>query len=112
LFFPGSLLLLARFQRARVFVWLVAATILSLALCVYGSKTHPVATFYLLPTRVWELLLGAALGAYRTPLRSKGTVSRPLGPNALEAMGWTGLGMILVGFFLIDEADRFPGVVT
>ncbi len=112
LFFPGSLLLLARVQRARVLAWLVAATVLSLGLWLYGSKNNPVATFYLLPTRVWELLLGAALAAHRTPLRNDDAYPRPLGPKALEAMGWTGLGMILVGFFLIGEPNRFWGLVT
>lgn len=111
LFFPGFLLLLARLQRTRVLAWLVAATVLSLGLCLYGSKTHPVATFYLLPTRVWELLLGAALAAHRTPLRNDESYPHLLGPKPLEAMGWTGLGMIIVGFFLVGEASGFPGLV-
>ncbi len=112
LFFPGFLLLLARVQRTRVLAWLVAATVLSLGLWLYGSRIHPVATFYLLPTRVWELLLGAALAAHRTPLRTDDSYPRTLGPKALEAMGWCGLGMILVGFLLIDEANEFLGLVT
>lgn len=112
LFLPGSLLLLARVQRNRVLAWLVAATVVSLGLWLYGSKTHPVATFYLLPTRVWELLIGAALAAHRTPLCNDASYRPPLGPKILEAMGWIGLGMILVGFFVIDEANGFPGLVA
>jgi len=40
LFFPGFLLLLARVQRTRVLAWLVAATVLSLGLWLYGSRIH------------------------------------------------------------------------
>lgn len=72
LFFPGSLLLLARFQPSRLSSWLAVATALSFGICLYGTRSHPTATFYLLPTRVWELLLGAVLAAYRTPLVLQG----------------------------------------
>ena len=53
LFFPTFLLLLARFQRSRVRLCLTAAAVFSFLMCLYGTHTHPVATFFLLPTRVW-----------------------------------------------------------
>lgn len=63
LLFPASLVLLARFQRNRVTYWLLIAVGLSLGLCIYATPRHPGASFYLLPMRVWELLLGAALAS-------------------------------------------------
>ena len=38
----------------------------SFALCLWMARTHPVSNYYMLPTRAWELLVGAlvALGAW------------------------------------------------
>ena len=110
LVFPGTLLLLARFQRRQATAWLAAAAALSFALCVYGSQAHPSANFYLLPTRIWELLFGAVLALRRNPLAGEGERHAPGGKQAREAMGWTGIAMILVGYVYIGEAGRFPGL--
>jgi peptidoglycan/LPS O-acetylase OafA/YrhL len=116
LFFPACLLLLARFQRRRLRLWLVVATIASFAACLYGTYAHTIATFYLLPTRVWELLLGAALAAHRVSLGLQGkTLALPGLPprgRAREVVGWLGLGLILAGFWLIDGDHGFPGWVA
>lgn len=53
---PAALL----FTRPSRWLWgAVAAVLLSLALCTAGGVFKPVATFYLLPTRAWELLIGS-----------------------------------------------------
>jgi len=46
----------------RWFAGVVGVLVLSLTLCLVGGYVKPVATFYLLPTRAWELLVGS-LGA-------------------------------------------------
>lgn len=56
-------------RRSR---WLSSASalvLISLALCVVGGMYKPIAAFYLLPTRAWELLIGSvgALWLLRTP---------------------------------------------
>jgi peptidoglycan/LPS O-acetylase OafA/YrhL len=109
--FPTSMVLLARFQRNRVTHWLLAAAALSLGLCVYVTPHHTEAAFYLLPTRVWELLLGAVLASYRTPLRDD---APPLRQNLLlqESAGWVGFLLILAGFIAIDDSRGFPGAVA
>jgi len=53
---PAALLL------CRRTLWLSAAValfVISLGLCVLGMAFKPIATFYLLPTRAWELLIGS-----------------------------------------------------
>ena len=113
LIFPGSLLLLARFHPSRVRTWLTVATILSFGISLYGTHARPVATFYLLPTRVWELLLGAVLAAHRTPLRvAPGQLWNSVGMKTRQVMGWAGLGIVVLGFFTIDAAKGFPGWVS
>ena len=113
LLFPGSLLLLARFEPGRVRLWLVVAMACSFGLCLQGTRTHPVATFYLLPTRVWELLIGAALGAYLTPLRANEAPLRVApGVVSQEIIGLAGLGMVVLGFVFINDGSGFPGLVS
>jgi peptidoglycan/LPS O-acetylase OafA/YrhL len=113
LLFPSVLLVITRFQSTRIRFWLIAATALSFAICLYGSYTHPLATFYLLPTRVWELLLGAVIAAHRGSFNKRSTLLRnDFGIKAREAMGWAGIGMILGGFILIDGSSKFPGWVS
>ena len=56
LLLPGLLLLL---QRRKWMVAVAATFAASVALCVYGRAHAPEATFYLLPTRAWELLIGS-----------------------------------------------------
>ena len=112
LIFPSLLLVLARFRRVPIRHWLLMGTLASFVLCTLGTRSHPVPTFYLLPTRVWELLLGAFLAAlqqYRArPETSWKWVSERTGGWA----GWTGLAMIVGGFFLIPQDEGFPGLVS
>lgn len=59
LLLPGALLLL---RQRHWWSALATATLGSLALCLWAVTQMPSATFYLLPTRAWELLIGS-LGA-------------------------------------------------
>jgi peptidoglycan/LPS O-acetylase OafA/YrhL len=56
--FPLLLLAIRRFGRSRFFFWLYAVCAASFALSVYETSRSPVAAFYLVPTRAWELILG------------------------------------------------------
>ncbi len=112
LIFPCSLLLLIRLQPNRLRFWLTIATVLSFGVCLYGSYSHPAVTFYLLPTRVWELLLGTLVAADRFPCRGGG--DPPMGAQQREARtaaGWGGILMIGASFLAIGEGDAFPGWV-
>ena len=65
LFFPLLLLLIHRKASGRWTPWILGLGGVSFAASVWGVERYPEATFYLLPTRAWELFLGAllALGA-------------------------------------------------
>jgi peptidoglycan/LPS O-acetylase OafA/YrhL len=110
LFFPAALWLLSR--RGRLCSIISGVALASFAVCLYGTWTHPVGAYYLLPTRAWELLFGAALAAYRVPAN----IERPLrtfkSARATKIAGWVGLALVVAGFFLIDEGNNFPGVVA
>jgi peptidoglycan/LPS O-acetylase OafA/YrhL len=99
LIFPGLLLLLRGADRKRLLAVLGVILLASLALNIWGIRHSPVSTFYLLPARFWELLLGSilAIGAFTVPHGIR---------NAMSA-----LGLILIGIaiFTFTVATPFPG---
>lgn len=93
-------------RRAR---WSLAAVILcgilSFALSVYGVNRHPSATFYLLPTRAWELIVGAIIALVPSVRFSK------LSPF-MTAAGVAGVLLILIPVVLYDSKTSFPGLAA
>ncbi|PTQ13143.1 acyltransferase [Sphingomonas oleivorans] len=105
LFFPLFLILAYRYGSRRFLSGtIIAVALTSFALSIWAADRVPVAAFYLLPTRAWELLLGSilALGIV-PPLRS-----RP----AAEACGMAGLALIAIAVFTYDSKTIFPGLAA
>ncbi len=104
LVFPLVLLALQRWS-ARVKLKVVGTiAAMSFASSVVGVWAFPQATFYLLPTRAWELALGAllALNGGRLPL-----------PERTRApIGWGGLAMMLAPVAIYDADTPFPGLLA
>ena len=59
LLYPLLLLILARWRRHWLVPALVAGTVLSFAFALWLKSQSPAAAFYLLPSRAWELGVGA-----------------------------------------------------
>jgi peptidoglycan/LPS O-acetylase OafA/YrhL len=102
LIWPLILMLLCR--RSRMTIALTVSTLLlaSLALSEIVTRTHPSAAFYLMPTRMWELLLGACL--LGCPPRLE---------NALQhsaSVGFMGLLLILLTASTYAPTTTFPGL--
>ena len=98
--FPLLMLAAWRFGRNPVFVLIAGLSLLSLLLAEWGWRNTPDANFYLIPTRAWELGVGAlcALVLHRR---------RP-GTNSLLA-GF-GLGLIAMSVLLYDASTPFPSL--
>jgi len=94
-------------SRAAVISILSVAFTFSFALSVYGVIHFPYATFYLLPTRAWELLLGA-LVAFLTP-RSLSWLGRRW---LLELLALAGLALIIIPVFTYTTETPFPGLAA
>ena len=73
----------------------------SFVLSVVGLRVSPAATFYLLPTRIWELGIGALIAAGGAP-RLQGALGRGIA-------AWAGMLLIGYGVFGLSEQDAFPG---
>jgi peptidoglycan/LPS O-acetylase OafA/YrhL len=101
LFFPLLLMIFVRGRRAAV----VLLGAISLALCLWLSQVHVHSAFYLLPTRLWELAVGAAVALWRPAT----------GNRVPGAAGWSsllegaGLSMIVAAVLMFDERTTFPG---
>lgn len=104
---PLLLIVLHRFQRKQLGLWMLAALVVSL---VYGIRTSYVdvaSAFYLLPSRSWELLLGAVLAFYVRKGAAKATEGSVGGLDQL--VGFVGLGLIVGSYFWIGKETVFPG---
>jgi peptidoglycan/LPS O-acetylase OafA/YrhL len=99
--FPILLYLLSRTGRRTRNAALVAIVALSFAVNLWGVRPHPSATFYLLPARGWELLLGSLLALDILPV--------PAGRGLREIVAALGLALIGTGVLTLSAADPFPG---
>ena len=98
---PIAFFLIYRFGRQRWLLFFVPSILLSLFAGIAAVFVGPTAGFYLLPTRAWELLLGAAIALSNRPA--------PARPWVREAMSGLGILLILLGMQTLSEADPFPG---
>ncbi|MBK8181346.1 MAG: acyltransferase [Planctomycetes bacterium] len=99
--FPLTVWLLYRRRRAWIEGAMLAVVFVSLGAFLWGLESHhEVATFYLLPTRAWELGTGSALAVMLRQRDDLGPASRKLAP-----LGLLGLGMIVISCFLLPRMD-------
>jgi len=101
LLFPAILLYLRPRGKALALWVLGGLLVASLGFAVVGAYRWPATTFYLLPMRFWELLIGCvlAVGKFRTP-------ENPLLRNAISAIGFA---LIAWAVFALTDDSAFPG---
>jgi peptidoglycan/LPS O-acetylase OafA/YrhL len=102
IFFPIMLWVLHRHARNHLYAVLAFATAASFALNVWAVRDMPGFTFYMAPTRMWELFVGAllALGNVRTNLSR---IKR-------ESLAWLGFALIAYAVLAFTSSTPFPGV--
>ena len=101
--FPLVLLFLVR-RQSNCVVYVAAALLISFALAAWGVRDAPVTTFYLAPTRAWELLLGAllAMGAAPPPSRQ----------GLRDLLSLFGVGLIAYSVLAFSPETPFPGAAA
>lgn len=101
IFYPILLLMLTTWFRQFRIIVLALAMAASFATSIWSVEHFPVAGFFLLPSRAWELLLGAllALGAF------------PQLRNAMfrNVLSVAGLAGVLGSIFFLSPGAAFPG---
>ena len=103
LFYPVFLFAVSRVKRVSLFQILFVCAIGSFFLSVWGVHNKPSATFFLLPTRAWELLLGGILAA-APPIHVK--------QSGREFLSFAGIGMIIISSVVFSPETPFPGVAA
>jgi len=107
LLFPVFLMFTWKLGRRWVIRFLVIVFVISLVLMQWGSKNHPEFTFYMLPARGWELLMGAFIAFYYE------NHSNVYGNNGVKQLGSSiGLLMIASCIFLYNDQTPFPSLYT
>lgn len=102
LLFPLGLLVLTRLQKpAALKVAIIGVVVASFFFCLVGTYRYPSATFYLLPTRFWELGVGAMIAL--------GVVKLPDSRTAREWSAGFGALLIVLSLILYSEEVGFPG---
>ena len=100
IFAPIAMYLIYRFLGGRWALVVWTLIVLSFALSVYGLQAGPRFTFYWLPTRAWELLLGASLALCPLPkLRNRWLV---------ELAGLAGMVCLAIAYFTLAKGSVFP----
>jgi peptidoglycan/LPS O-acetylase OafA/YrhL len=109
-----------RFLLARKIPLVAAvggACAMSFLLNLAWVDAHPDAAFFLLPTRAWELMLGALLACVcrsgtieSAPwLRKRLARSPALTAQLPDVLAWSGTVLLGLALLLVDRAERFDG---
>ncbi len=108
--FPLFLMLAWRFSKQWVISVLFVAALASLAVSEWALTRYTSASFYLLPTRGWELLIGALAAFYL--FSNTNTDEKPsyLHLIASQAASFVGLLLITYGVFAYEKSTPFPGI--
>ena len=103
IFFPFILLFIKKLKIKTVVFILLILGLTSLIICIVGSVYFKSANFYLLPSRLWELLIGA-IGAILIQNLNK------LSKGFDNLFGLLGLVLILAAFIFLDDNTPFPSI--
>ena len=96
-----------QFGKRWILVTLIVVALLSLGLAHWAAYNMPVAAFYLLPTRGWEILLGVFVAFYFNI--HKLVHFRPVTNQVISAVGFL---LILFSIFTYSEKTPFPSLFT
>jgi len=104
IFSPILLIAIAKMDSKNYAKWLMPLALFSLAACILGMEIKPSATFYLVPTRAWEFLIGSALVIGILPITRQQEIR-----NFLSF-----IGIALIGFsiFSYTPDTNFPGIAA
>ena len=110
LLFPIFLIIIYRVGRRRITFVLSAFFIVSLAAAVWGSYNKPTAAFFLLPTRGFEILIGALLSFFLSSVTfSKNRIKKQLVNQLISFVGFI---LVVYSIFAFDKKTPFPSLFT
>lgn len=108
-FFPLFLMALWRLRKRWILGALIVIAIASLILAQWGAYHKPAATFFLLPTRGWELAIGAVIAFY---FLYKKEQAQFIASHRAASEVFGSLGLILICYSIVafDKFTPFPSI--
>ena len=101
--YPLVLVAMRKFASIKTMkLMLVIGTILGFIICVIASYRWPNPSYYLLPTRAWEMMIGGI--AYLYPFK--------LQDNRKKIVEWLGLALVVGSYFFISAENAWPGYLA
>jgi peptidoglycan/LPS O-acetylase OafA/YrhL len=104
--FPLIILLLARNKRGLFYVALMAC-VGSFLVSVYASYSFEWAAYYLLPSRAWQMMVGALLAIYA----SSGKIIS-INKYSLNGLALLAAMLIFIPALIYTKQTRFPGLAA
>lgn len=105
------LFLFVCYKRGWSMLWITALICLgSFAFNVWASGSKPIANFFLLPGRFWELMAGSMLAQLRIGGEgASGRLSLEKSAIVRESAAFAGFALVVIALFWIDRNTVFPG---
>jgi peptidoglycan/LPS O-acetylase OafA/YrhL len=101
--YPLVLVAMRKFMLVkRMKATLLVGTVLGFIFCVIATYKWPDASYYLLPTRAWEMMIGGIAFLYPFTLTQRGK----------KLLEWFGLTLIIASYFLISQDNPWPGYLA
>jgi len=107
LFFPLLMILLNRWSRRVRLLALGSLSAITLIIAMFQVTHFPVAAFFLLPSRWWELGCGTLLGLYESSASARRNHEGGWGQ---ESLGTIGALLVLWSVFAYRSSTLFPGL--
>ncbi len=107
IFFPLLLMMISSLGRKVLVSALVAICVISLIIATWGSAKSPSASFYLLPSRAWELMAGALAAI---ALIGKPTLNEH--SKLASMLSFIGLCLVFVSYFTFSPSTLHPSFYT
>ncbi len=106
--FPWFLILALKMGKKAVWIGVSALIIISLCLAEWRLESKPMAAFYLLYARGWELMIGSLCALLVTDTNLIAKVSKVY----KECLAWLGFLLILFSIFFFNDATPTAGSYT
>ena len=102
--FPVFLMLAWKLGKKWLISLLLIVAIISVLAAQWGSANHSNFTFYLLPTRGFEILIGALISLYSSQKNSINSVS--------QSVSLSGLALVVYAIFAFDKSTPSPSLYS
>lgn len=106
LLLPIAMFVVWQWFRSYLLPGLLLVIAAGLALSIWGGANAPSASYFLFPTRMWELAIGAALAIVVNDRRVQA------GAGLAELLAFGGVAGILCSLVFFDRSTVFPGLAA